>query len=170
MKTVKTILGFLWLALTFFVSVSMFMDIGGGEEFIADAGFYVNPQFGGGEIVSSLERDSYTLNIHQFVPDRFLVKLKSGFIQIDFIFRGEPSKTITESLNIIEGPADDIWISLDTEMKTAESRSNNAKIAGLLHRDYLSTYVRLAKQNSNDALYSYKEGISIRVRVLDFKG
>ena len=168
MKSVKTILGFLWLGATFYIAVSTFMNMDKGEELIADAGFYVNPQFGGGEIVNSIEREFYTLQIHQFIPDRFLVELDSGFIQIDFIYKRTPEKTIMEKIDLIDGPADDIWITVDTELNKAASRSFNEKITGLLHRDYLSTYIKPAKQNSDDALYVYKEGISLRVRVRDY--
>ena len=162
---IKSSLAFTWLAATFTVSVFLFMNIGAGEEWLVTRGVHVSPHFSGGEVNQVVERDGYTVQVHEYVARRFFVELHSGFVQVDFLRAGDWPGAISEEVDIVGDDRPDIRITVHPAERRASWECLDERVAGLLHRDYLSTYVRLASQDSDDALYQEDDEISVRIQI-----
>jgi hypothetical protein len=162
---IKSSLAFLWLTATFAISVYLFMNIGAGEEWLVARGVHVNPQFSGGEVRQVVERNGYTMQVHEYVPGRLFVELRNGFVQVDFLRTGDWPEVISEEVDLVGDQRPDIRITIYPARRHASYESLSEQVGGLLHRDYLSTYVKLASQDSDDALYYQDEEINVRARI-----
>lgn len=124
------------------------MDIGGYEEkFEEILGWQANSFYNGGPEVHRIERESYSLTIHEAQFQEYLFKRNRGYIQVQWHWRGEVPNQIDEDLDLNQDGQVDIQISFSTENKYVDYNSLNDLVLGPLVSNSTLTYLRLADQD-----------------------
>jgi hypothetical protein len=120
MKTLKSILGYLWAAPAVLIVLAAFA---GNDYFssqlAAATDIKVNPHFTGGEIVKTIDHGAYRTNLHRPVFDGLFGERSSGFIQIDWSPAAGMPEKVQEAVDYNNDGREDFRVVLDTEEGSA---------------------------------------------------
>jgi hypothetical protein len=115
MNKLKSILGYTWAFIAFFIVLATFF---GNERFskvlASVTGMKVSPWYTGGEVISVIDHGTYRTLVHRPVFDALIGEKREGFIQINW----EPSagipQVIEEKIDYDKDRKEDLLIILDT--------------------------------------------------------
>lgn len=115
MKTLKSILGYLWAAPAVLIVLAAFAGNGYfSRQLAAATDIKVNPRFTGGEIVKTIDHGAYRMDLHRPVFDGLLGARSSGFIQIDWHPAAGMPQRVQEKIDYNNDGREDFQLVLDT--------------------------------------------------------
>lgn len=115
MDRLKSILGYTAAVAALFIVLATFLGNHYFSYKLASAtGVKVSPRFTGGEIVKTIEHDTYKTFIHRPVFDGLIGEREEGFIQIDWESRGMFPPVIQETVDFDGNNRPDFLIALNT--------------------------------------------------------
>ena len=120
MKRIKGIFGYLWAGSTILIVLAAYAGNGFFSRQLATATeIKVSPRFTGGEVVKTVEHDSYRTSVHRPVFDGLLGPRSDGFIQVDWRPAATLPPVIQEKIDYDGDSREDFVIVLDTVKQTA---------------------------------------------------
>lgn len=129
MVRLKSIMGYIWAASAIIIVLATYMGNGYfSRQFVAASEIKVNPRFTGGEIVKTIEHDSYRTFIHRPVFDGLLSPRQEGFVQIAWKPAAALPAVMQEKLDYDGDGREDFLISVDTSAQTAAVTSYNSVV------------------------------------------
>lgn len=116
----KTILGYIWASLGIPILLAGFM----GQDFLMqklfiDPGMKISARWNGGEIVHTIDHETYKTAIHRPVFDGLFWEKSKGFVQIDWKSEQELPKVIDEIFDFDQDGNNDFQVTLDTQTNEA---------------------------------------------------
>jgi hypothetical protein len=137
MKRLRTILGYLWATLTIpLIAVGM-SSISFFEGQLGQLGLHVSARWSGGEVVQTIEHDSYHTLIHRPVFDGLFWQNPEGFVQIDWRSDRELPARIDETVDFDRDGREDFQVQLDTRGNTAQLIRYDQRVLSLVWGDVL---------------------------------
>ena len=110
----------------------------------------VSDRITGGDAVSEIKRDSYSIHIHEMIFDGFFFERNSGFVQIDFISDTELPLYIKEDIDFNFDDNPDFNISVNT-----------------FNNEYILTPLSpKVKKLSDEEVYVFKKRRTIRIEIV----
>jgi hypothetical protein len=148
MKIIQ-ILGYTWAV----VAIPLAFIILGSSGAISKALFNdvkVSDRITGGDVVSEIKRDSYSVHIHEMVFDGFFFERSSGFVQVDFISDTELPLCIKEDIDFDFDDHPDFNISVNTVNNEYIFTPLSPKVKGL----------------SDEEVYVFKKRRTVRIEIV----
>jgi hypothetical protein len=132
MRTLKMVIGYIWAGL----GIPLFLTAAIGEEFWIEKlmiapGFKVAAWAKGGEIVQTIEHDTYRTSIHRPVFDGLFWEKQTGFVQVDWSSEQPLPEQIHETLDLDGDGSPDARVALDTQKNTAVITPLSPSVIGL---------------------------------------
>ena len=119
MKGVKSIVGHLWAASTLLIVLAAYAGNGFfSRQLAAATDIKVSPRFTGGEVVKTIEYDSYRASVHRPVFDGLFGPRSDGFVQIDWRPAAKLPPLLQEKIDYDGDGREDFLIVLDTVERT----------------------------------------------------
>ncbi len=138
MRTIKTVFGYLWAGLGIPVILIVFMCPDFWiEKLVVTPGFKVAAWAEGGEIVQTLNHDTYQTQIHRPVFDGLLWDKRTGFVQIDWTSDQPLPDQIDETIDLDRDGRLDVQIVLNTRTNTAALTPIDPRVVSLSHEGVL---------------------------------
>jgi hypothetical protein len=132
MGRLKSILGYTFAALAFFVVLAAFT---GNDYFssklVSTTGIKVSPRFTGGEVVRTDDHNTYTTVIHRPVFDGLIGERKDGFIRINWEKRDGWPRIIEEKVDYNNDKVEDFFIRVETQSCGAAITAYNSSVMGI---------------------------------------
>lgn len=133
-------MGYLWALLALPIILATFM--GGGflaHQLVSFTGIKVSPWFTGGDILQTIEHNTYRTLIHRAVFDGLIGERNRGFIRIDFQPKGEllPEK-LWEGIDYNQDGTVDFKIQLDLIRNQARLRNKQPYVVRIQSVDQVN--------------------------------
>jgi hypothetical protein len=128
----KTILGYTAAVFAMVVVLATFMGNSYfSHKLVSATGIKVSPWYTGGEILKSIEHDTYTTHIHRPVFDGLIGKRQEGFIQINWEARTGMPPVILETMDYDGDSKADFLVTLDTATGETSITGYNPAVASI---------------------------------------
>ncbi|MCX5811727.1 MAG: hypothetical protein NT178_04180 [Proteobacteria bacterium] len=132
MGRLKSILGYTTAILAFFVVLATFMGNNYfSSKLVSTTGIKVSPRFTGGEVVKTVDHNTYKTLIHRPVFDGLMWERKDGFIQINWERQNGWPQIIEEKTDYTGDNIDDFFIRIETKTCKATLTSYNLSVVGV---------------------------------------
>ena len=116
----KTIAGYIWAGLGIPILLAGFIgqDFWGQKLFV-EPGLKISARWSGGEIVQTIDHETYQTAIHQPVFDGLFGERSKGFVQIDWTSEQELPELIDENIDFDRDGKEDFQVTLNTQTHEA---------------------------------------------------
>ncbi|MGE5607055.1 MAG: hypothetical protein ACM3YE_15370 [Bacteroidota bacterium] len=133
MKRIISKLAYLWALLALPIVLAAFIGNSfWAEKLITITGLQISPWDTGGEIVQTINHDTYQTLIHRPVFDGLIAERKKGFVQVDWrAVGGVLPKKINEAIDYDRDGIVDFRIQWDTGRNDAEVIAASPDVIGL---------------------------------------
>jgi hypothetical protein len=132
MKKWKTILGYTWAALAIIIAPVTYIGGSAISRALASVtGVIVSPRYSGGEIIRSIDHDTYATAVHRPVFDALVGQTKTGFIQINWSPAAGLPSVVTETVDFNGDGKADFTIVLNTKTGEATLTDKAAAVLSL---------------------------------------
>jgi hypothetical protein len=98
---------------------------------VSATGLKVSPLYTGGEVLRTVDHETYKTLIHKPVFDGLLCPRSKGFIQVDWTPMDSLPATIDETIDIYGNGQTDFHIELDSKTGAVKLTPSNSQILGL---------------------------------------
>jgi hypothetical protein len=130
MKKIKIITGITWSLAGLILIVILFPALNGWSASLSKLPFMkINPNYTGGEVVSSFLKKNCTINIHRPVFDGLIRERHKGFVQVDW--HGEVPDTICDSIDYNNDKIKDFIINVYTQKSQTDLKALNTSVKDL---------------------------------------
>ena len=127
MKKFLTILGFTWAVICLLIVMMMFPGLDSCSKQLAKMPFMkINPSLSGGAVATTIEHDSYTVNIHEPVFAALIGESSRGFVQLDWNWKDSIPVPVTDTVDFNMDNEIDFIIGIDPS-------NENLQIVSLQH-------------------------------------
>jgi hypothetical protein len=100
MKKLIAILGFIWAAICLLLVLIMFPGLNNFSQQLAKLPFMkINPKFSGGDVATTIEYNTYTMNIHKPVFASLIGESSKGFVQLDWNWTDSIPVRVTDTID-----------------------------------------------------------------------
>jgi hypothetical protein len=117
----RSLLGYSWAALCLVIILATFIGLGSWAQGLASVtGVQVSPWFSGGEVVRTIDHDSYKTLVHRPVFDGLFSERAQGFVQVDWVaapHRSLPAE-LRERFDVDGDGKPDAAVSVETASST----------------------------------------------------
>jgi hypothetical protein len=133
MKKFKLITGICWAFAGLLLILILFPALNGWSEAVSRLPFMkINPNYTGGEVVTTYTEKNCTLNIHRPVFDGLLGERQTGFVQIDW--KGELPEIISDTVDYNRDGKADFFLEINrkdekTNFKSFSTLAKNIRIS-----------------------------------------
>lgn len=134
MAKLKSVLGTMWALTALPLLLVMFFGFTHWPKLlVAATGLQVSPWYTGGTVVTSMNREGYTTQVHRPVFDALVGQRTEGFVQIDFVTPegGSLPAVVEESVDVGGNPALAIRVRVDTATRTATLGASGTHVLGV---------------------------------------
>jgi hypothetical protein len=129
----KSIFAYTIAVLAFFVVLATFI---GNKYFssklVSVTGIKVSPRFTGGEVIKTVDHNTYKTLIHRPVFDGLIGERKDGFIRIDWEHQNGWPEVIEENIDYNGDKIEDFFISIETKTCKATLTTYNPSVVGIV--------------------------------------
>jgi hypothetical protein len=128
----KTILGYVWAGLGIPILLAGFM----GQDFLVqklfvESGLKISARWSGGEVVQTIDHETYQTAIHRPVFDGLFGERSKGFVQIDWQSEQRLPDLIEENIDFDRDGQDDFQIILNTKTNEATLTPVDSRIISI---------------------------------------
>jgi hypothetical protein len=132
MEKFKSILGYSWAIMAVPVAfLIVFSSPLISDGLFGKDGVKVTDRLSGGEVREILEKEDYSIYLHEPVFDGFFFERDTGFVQIDFISQTELPLNIEEDIDYDSDNKTDFIISINTQSNEYELTPVSQKVKEL---------------------------------------
>jgi hypothetical protein len=132
MDRFKSILGYTVAGLAFFVVVATFVgNVYFSSRLVSATGIKVSPRFTGGEVINTVDHNTYITLIHRPVFDGIIRERRNGFIQINWERRNGWPQAIKEKIDYNGDNIEDFFINIETMTGKAALTVYNPSVVGI---------------------------------------
>jgi len=131
-KKLKAALGYTMAAAAFIVVIVTFVGNDALSRIFARAtGITVSPRYSGGEVIKTIDHDTYKSLIHRPVFDGLFSDRADGFIQVTWYGQPPWPRKIEEAVDCDSDGTVDFTVTLDTQNLTADLSMRNPSVTGI---------------------------------------
>jgi hypothetical protein len=132
MQRFKAVLGYFWAGLAIPIIIMTFMQMDFWEKkLILEPGLKVSARWTGGEVVQTIDHQTYRTRLHRLVFDGFLGEQRTGFVQIDWQARQAFPEIIDEKIDVDRDGQPDVQVTLHTLTNQATLTPLNDRVRSL---------------------------------------
>ncbi|MCX5805106.1 MAG: hypothetical protein NT010_03410 [Proteobacteria bacterium] len=128
----KSILGYTSAVLAFLVIPATFIGLNYfSSKLVSVTGIKVSPRFTGGEVIKTVDHNTYKTLIHRPVFDGLIGERQNGFIQINWERQNNWPQIIEEKIDYNRDNLEDFFISIETKTGKATLTAYNPSVVGI---------------------------------------